>query len=174
MRLRNCIYVLTAFLTILSFSADAASWFFGRKKKDKEEEKIENVEAVEFEERKDIQLTYLDTLNRGNEIRLTESDFVEIVSEELAKVGPDEKKKNLIDGFRIQCFATSQVERARAEKKNLEMRTRHSVYISYNAPYYKLFVGDFKHKANAQKELNALREEGYPDAWIVSTKVFAE
>jgi hypothetical protein len=35
---------------------------------------------------------------------------------------------------------------------------------------YKLYVGDFKTKAEAEAALPEVRKQGYKDAWVVSVK----
>ena len=44
-------------------------------------------------------------------------------------------------------------------------------YIAYDEPYYKLHLGDFLDKPNAEKALQEVKRAGFPDAWIISAKV---
>ena len=72
--------------------------------------------------------------------------------------------------YRIQLFASSQIEALREQKKVAEEKTNLPVFIAYEAPYYKLFAGDFIQKADAEGNLKKLKKIGYNDAWIVSSK----
>ncbi len=117
------------------------------------------------------QATYLDTLNRGKEIALSEKDFKSILPESTETVGDKDGKEQSPDGFRIQCFASSQIERIRSEQKLLETKVKYPVYVVFNAPYYKLLAGDFTKKGDADIALVKLKEAGYKDAWVARTKI---
>ncbi|HUI93806.1 MAG TPA: SPOR domain-containing protein [Chitinivibrionales bacterium] len=118
--------------------------------------------------------TFLDTLNRGREITLSDKDFNPIIAETTA-IAPGKDgagSSEVPNGFRVQCFASSQIERVRAEQKNIEARVRFPVYIIFAAPYYKLLVGDFVKRADADAALVKMKELGYADAWVMRTKVW--
>jgi septal ring-binding cell division protein DamX len=80
-------------------------------------------------------------------------------------------KKILKDGFRIQLAASGIVERARAQKKKFEEELNCVVYIDYIEPYYKVCVGDYIDRSEAEKALSTLKSKGYYDAWIIKSKV---
>ena len=115
--------------------------------------------------------TFLDTLNRGREAYLSDKDFNPIIPETTAvseKGGATEAP----NGFRVQCFASSQIERVRAEEKAIELKVRYPVYIIFAAPYYKLLVGDFVKRGDADAAAAKMKELGYADAWVMRTKVW--
>jgi|WetSurMetagenome_2_1015567.scaffolds.fasta_scaffold00462_13 hypothetical protein len=114
--------------------------------------------------------TFLDTLNRGREISLTDRDFIPIVPES-ASASDKNGTAEVPNGFRVQCFASSQIERVRAEQKALESKVRYPVYIVFATPYYKLQVGDFVKRVDADDAAAKIKELGYADAWVVRTKV---
>ncbi len=118
--------------------------------------------------------TFLDTLDRGREIRLTEADFNPIIAETASVSGEKNGKAEVPNGFRIQCFASSQIERVRAEQKILESKVRYPVYIVFAEPYYKLLVGDFVRRTDAVAAASKLKGLGYPDAWVMRTKVWVK
>lgn len=78
-------------------------------------------------------------------------------------------------GFRIQVFSLQDKEaadRARQDVENrlgdLELR----VYIETEAPYYKIRVGDYAAKVDAEAALRILKtRKGFSDAWIVRTTI---
>jgi hypothetical protein len=117
--------------------------------------------------------TYLDTLNRGRELSLSDKDFVPIVPESTSATGIKSGKVEIPNGFRVQCFASSQIERVRAEQKIVETKVKFPIYIVYAAPYYKLLIGDFVSRPEADAAATRLKELGYADAWVMRTKVWA-
>ena len=117
------------------------------------------------------QLTYLDTLNRGKEISLSDNDLNPILPESAAVMDQKDSKEMESEGFRVQCFASSQIERIRSEQKQLEFKVKYPVYIVFNAPYYKLLVGDFAKRSEADFALAKLKAIGYPDAWVARCKI---
>jgi hypothetical protein len=53
----------------------------------------------------------------------------------------------------------------------LEPRVKYPIYLVFNAPYYKLMIGDFIKRADADIILTRLKEMGYNDAWVVRSRV---
>ena len=82
----------------------------------------------------------------------------------------------MVDGFRVQLFATKDIESATVAKKEAEfVFTDDSVklYIEFDSPYYKLRIGDFQNRDNAEAFREIAREKGYSSSWIVKTKVWS-
>ena len=81
-----------------------------------------------------------------------------------------------IDGFRVQLFATKDIESATIAKKEAEfvfIGDSLNIYIEFDSPYYKLRIGDFKERDDAEAFREIAREKGYPSSWIVKTKVWS-
>jgi cell division septation protein DedD len=76
-----------------------------------------------------------------------------------------------VPGFRVQLLSVSDMDRAQEEKKKAMFKFNTRVYLEFESPLWKLRVGDFK----TRKEADALRQEavglGYRDTWIVQTLV---
>jgi hypothetical protein len=78
------------------------------------------------------------------------------------------KKANLartpVKGFRLQIMnTTSRSEVLEAKAKMLSLYPEHKLYLSYQAPYFKLRMGNFKEQAEAatfKKEINDLFPKG--------------
>jgi hypothetical protein len=117
--------------------------------------------------------TFLDTLNRGREFALIDKDFTPILAETTGVSGAKGDRGEVPNGFRVQCFASSLIERVRAEQKTLEAKIKYPVYIVFNAPYYKLLIGDFIKRNDADAACAKLKDLGYADAWVLRTKVWA-
>ena len=119
-----------------------------------------------------VRYTFLDTLDRGNELQLNDQDF----GRQSDKVSSD---MSIVTGaseirYRVQLLASSRIETVREQKKEVEKKLREPVIIGYEAPYYKLYAGDFSRRQDAQSLLPKVKRLGYPDAWVVSTKVLPE
>lgn len=81
-----------------------------------------------------------------------------------------------IDGFRVQLFATKDYENALVARKEAEFvfaEYGYNVYVEFDAPYYKVRVGDCKSREEAEALRELARKNGYPSAWIVKTKVWS-
>lgn len=115
--------------------------------------------------------TFLDTFNRGKEFSLKDRDFVPITVESTSVSSSKDLHDGLTDGYRIQCFASSQIERIRTEQKTLESKIKFPLYITFNSPYYKLLVGDFIKRTDADNAAEKLKEMGYNDAWVARSRV---
>ena len=123
-------------------------------------------------EKESVSETYLDTLNRGKEMSLISDSISTGLSrkEDSAPSG----KKIAPKGYRIQLMALSSMEAVREKKRIIEEDLQLKVYIDYDKPYYKVYVGDYIKRKHAEKALNEIKQSGYPDAWIVKSKVFVD
>lgn len=76
-----------------------------------------------------------------------------------------------IPGFRVQLIATRNEEEARAVMRNAVISFDEQVYRQYDNPYYKIRVGDFL----SRYEANQLQEEaialGFHEAWVVRSMI---
>ena len=76
-----------------------------------------------------------------------------------------------VPGYRVQLF-TSDVEfEARAVEERALLEFEENVYLIFDSPTYKIRVGDFTSRLDA----NALRKKavglGYRDAWVIQSRV---
>jgi hypothetical protein len=76
-------------------------------------------------------------------------------------------------GYRIQIFATDNIDEANAMRMTTVQRiSEDSVYIVYDPPVYKVRVGDFRTRAEASQRMGVISSIGFSDAWIVSDRIF--
>jgi hypothetical protein len=138
-----------------------------------QEDKESTTPVVNNEKRSAVVVptTFLDTLNRGKEFSLAEKDFKSILPESSDSAIEKDGRDVYSEGFRIQCFASSQIERIRSEQKLLESKVKYPIYIVFNTPYYKLLIGDFIKRSDADNALIKLKELGYPDSWVTRSKI---
>lgn len=75
-------------------------------------------------------------------------------------------------GFRIQIFATPSIDEANAMRMTAVQKvTEDSIYVVFDPPVYKVRLGDFRTRMEANKRLASLIETGFPDAWVVSDRI---
>jgi hypothetical protein len=81
-------------------------------------------------------------------------------------------QEEAVQGFRIQVFSSSGVDEANLVKSLVQEKfIRDSVYVEYDAPVYKVRVGDFFNRYEASGRLPEFVEKGYRDAWVVPDRI---
>ena len=78
-----------------------------------------------------------------------------------------------VEGFRIQLLATQ--DRFNAEKFQIDLGKIYDkkIYVIFEAPNYKVRVGDFINRKNAEEMRQNLSKKGYTTAWIIRSKIEA-
>jgi hypothetical protein len=81
-------------------------------------------------------------------------------------------QEEVVQGFRIQIFSSSNVDETILMKNlALEKFAGDSIYVVYDAPVYKVRVGDFLNRYEASQRLPEFIAKGYRDAWIVPERI---
>jgi hypothetical protein len=81
-------------------------------------------------------------------------------------------QEEAVQGYRIQIFSSSSVDETILIKNlALEKFGGDSIYVVYDAPVYKVRVGDFLNRYEANQRLPEFVEKGYRDAWIVPDRI---
>ena len=77
----------------------------------------------------------------------------------------------IVEGFRIQLFATR--DRFNAEKFQIDLGKIYDkkIYVIFEAPNYKVRIGNFIDRNHAEKVRSEFSKKGYPSAWIIRTKI---
>ncbi|UCE20369.1 MAG: SPOR domain-containing protein [Gemmatimonadota bacterium] len=90
------------------------------------------------------------------------------------ETGPDTLRAEdfeQLQGYRVQIFLSSNLENAQKIMGETGEIFSEPAYLKYDAPYYKVRVGD----CLTRREADLLREKairhGYKDAWVVRTLV---
>ena len=99
--------------------------------------------------------------------RVNLKSAAEILSQRSTKPGP----ARLVEGYRVQVFSGRESEPARAVESRISAVYPHAVYLVFEAPLYKLRVGNFISRDEAVAACDSLRAGGYRDAWVVKTHV---
>jgi len=77
-----------------------------------------------------------------------------------------------IDGFRVQVLSTDNIDEAnRIRAEVYEKTTRKEVYVIFEPPFYKVKVGDFTSKSEADNLRFNLNQLGYTESKVVQESV---
>jgi len=77
----------------------------------------------------------------------------------------------IIEGFRVQLLATKELGTAEQLQKQLLDNLNQNIYIVFEAPNYKVRVGDFIDRKKAETLRKKMIKEGYSSAWIIRTRI---
>lgn len=92
-------------------------------------------------------------------------------STKLDEILEAEKRPNITEGFRVQVFATRHKEKADSLLNVVDLKIDQSVYVTFEAPLYKVRVGNCPDRRSAEKLQAELNTHGYRNAWIIRTRI---
>ena len=75
------------------------------------------------------------------------------------------------EGFRLQIYETSSKPTADSIVNYFQNLLSQEIYVVFEAPLYKLRVGDFLYKKNADVEKSKLEKMGIKNIWIVRSRI---
>ena len=81
------------------------------------------------------------------------------------------KSYELIDGFRLQLHDDLSVINANKTFKKLKKELSDSLYLEFEAPFYKIRYGNFKTKQDAELQKEYLINNGMKDIWIIRSRI---
>lgn len=88
---------------------------------------------------------------------------------------PSNAEKKIIgttDGYRVQVLSTDDIDEAnRIRAEIYERTTRKEVYVIFEPPFYKVKVGDFTSKSEADNLRFKLNQLGYTESKVVQETV---
>ena len=86
-----------------------------------------------------------------------------------------DSQRNIIgttDGYRVQVLSTDDIDEAnRVRAEVYEKTTRKEVYVIFEPPFYKVKVGDFTSKTEAEDLRFKLNQLGYTESKVVQETV---
>ena len=104
--------------------------------------------------------------NNGN-IKIVQDEKVDLLVNKHIQINQNRKG---MDGYRIQIFfdsGTNSKTRAQSIFESFKAKYQETAaYLSFKSPNYKVRVGDFRTKLDAQRYLNSIIGE-YPNAWVI-------
>ena len=75
------------------------------------------------------------------------------------------------EGYRVQVLATRYFERADSLAGIMKNTVSDSVYVDFEAPNYKVRIGDFIDRDSAESLQQELVRMGYNSAWILRSRI---
>ena len=84
------------------------------------------------------------------------------------KLKPDDLK----EGYRLQIFESSSVSKANKKMKKFKKILGDSLYMSFEAPFYKIQYGNFANRDEAEREKKNIAKRGFKDIWIIRSRIF--
>ena len=77
----------------------------------------------------------------------------------------------IVEGFRVQVLATRTRENADQLRQTLAEGYAEEIYIVFEAPNYKVRMGNFIDRRDAEALRQTLVKSGYLSAWIIRTRI---
>jgi len=75
------------------------------------------------------------------------------------------------DGFRVQILASKSMTKADSLSLLLNTALEDSAYVIYETPNYKVRIGDYVVREDADKMRQKLQNMGYRSAWVIRTQI---
>ncbi len=80
---------------------------------------------------------------------------------------------DLVPGFRVQIFASTNIDEATKQKEAAEgIFPDEWFYLIYDPPTYKARAGNFISRFEADRFLKQVSQSGFRDAWVVPDRVY--
>jgi len=165
---RKLVYAGICFLSMLAAGCTSSKQVLSVDKPKNDQTKEKKLLLSEYEGtlnpvEYDQEIEFAQKTNGTNQ---KQQNFLEIPKDSLMV------REDVIQGFRIQIFSSSGVDETTLMKNlALEKFTGDSIYVVYDAPVYKVRVGDFLNRYEASQRLPEFIEKGYRDAWIVPDRI---
>ena len=84
------------------------------------------------------------------------------------------KEIGIFEVYRIQIFESSIASIARAEANRFQNILGDTVYIDFETPLYKLRIGNYIIRKNAENAIKTISRLGVKDPWIIRSKSIIE
>ena len=74
-------------------------------------------------------------------------------------------------GYRIQIVQTTDPEEAKEVMRDAILKFDHEVYRIFDAPHYKVRIGNFVNWNDAEKVQEIAIKKGFRESWVIRTKI---
>lgn len=75
-------------------------------------------------------------------------------------------------GYRVQVGFTNEIDRANSLRDSLASSLPDErTYVVYDAPYYKIRIGNFQDRVDAGRMVKTLVDMGFKEAWVVPDQI---
>ncbi len=89
----------------------------------------------------------------------------------LKGIGGENELNREISGYRVQICAVAIEDTARSIQRDAIIKFNENVYLTFDSPYYKVRIGDFKTRYEAEQFQKLAIKRGFPEAWIIKTTI---
>ncbi len=99
----------------------------------------------------------------------------------LDKIFNESQNKNLLriklksniskEGYRLQIFESSSVSKVNKKIKKFKKILGDSLYISFDAPFYKIQYGNFSNRDEAEREKKNIANKGFKNVWVIRSRI---
>jgi len=113
-------------------------------------------------------LGFTDLYAQEGEVRVSVDPSIEALVNRHGRMNANASRE--IVGFRIQIIQSTNRDPVFQKKSAFSRSYSHKTYTSYNSPYFKLRVGDFKTRLEAFKALQSIKRS-FSEAFIVREKI---
>jgi hypothetical protein len=80
-----------------------------------------------------------------------------------------------IPGFRVQVLLTQEIDQANALRDSITgLFPEELVYVVYDAPYYKIRMGNYTNRQSANPIIRKLNGLGFKESWVVPDNVLKD
>lgn len=83
----------------------------------------------------------------------------------------DDEAPQILDGYRVQVYSDKDRGSAKYIEAKLKKDFKLGVYLVYDAPFYKVRIGDFTDRDEATQFGIEMKKRGYRDAWVIKSAV---
>ena len=105
-------------------------------------------------------------------VKETQPDSLKVAPAEEAAPDSMVVEEVASQGFRIQIYASKKIDEATAVRTMAtEQFPQDSIYVVYDPPVYRVRIGDFPTRLEANRRLPSIAQAGYPDAWVVTDRI---
>ena len=79
-----------------------------------------------------------------------------------------EELSSSIYGYRVQIGIFDNQESAERLRRSARSKADLNVYVEFDTPFYRVRVGDFTTKADAEKYVKILKDKGFQESlWVI-------
>tara|TARA_Y100001970_G_C13541790_1_gene512638 strand:- start:23 stop:436 length:414 start_codon:yes stop_codon:yes gene_type:complete len=95
-------------------------------------------------------------------------------NQEVSDINSSDMEINLVKGYRVQIVISQNEEELKNLQNEIEKSIDEKIYIIFELPNYKLRVGNFLNRKEAENFQNTIVRLGYRTAWVVPTMIELE
>ncbi len=95
-------------------------------------------------------------------------------NQEILEIDSSNVEINLVKGYRVQIVISQNEEELQNLQSKIEKSINEKTYIIFELPNYKLRVGNFLNRKEAENFQKTIIRLGYRTAWVVPTMIELE